>query len=272
MNKRLPLLAIILAILLLLSGLSPVVNSKEITDNQDKITVEVNQYGPNGVKKVLTELDVEEARELQEHFEKLHEAIDKKDQKEISKYESLINERGIFGENYQNIYSRYQTQKLNLITKNPRYQDKLTTLSNYDDNISNSMCLFYASGEGIMIFTIGVKLAEAILETISNASSFLEQLVLLLAFLPIYVLVMLFTHAIPFRIALPIGIVQMTNGKISTRGTAGYKTIYVEDETVNVNVSGFTGITVSIPSFSEEDDSAGFLFVSGFCLQAEQIT
>jgi hypothetical protein len=270
MNRKSHFLAVILTVLLVLSGLSPVVNSKEITKNQDKITIQVNQYTAEGINNFLTELNVEDARELQEYLEKLHEAIDKNDQKEISKYEFLINEKGIFGEKYQDIYSKYQNQKIKLIAKNPFYNDKLNSLSE-DDNISNSMCSFYASGEGIMIFTFGVKLGESILEKISNASSFMEQLVLLLALLPIYVLVMLFTHAIPFRIALPIGIIQMKNGKISTRGTEGYKTVYVEDQTVNVNISWFTGITISIPSFSEEDNSAGLLFVSGFCLQAEQI-
>jgi hypothetical protein len=69
MNRKSHFLAVILTVLLVLSGLSPVVNSKEITKNQDKITIQVNQYTAEGINNFLTELNVEDARELQEYLE-----------------------------------------------------------------------------------------------------------------------------------------------------------------------------------------------------------
>jgi len=62
---------------------------------------------------------------------------------------------------------------------------------------------------------------ESIVEIVSNASSPLAGLILLLALLPLLVMVMLFTHLIPFRILMSRGVVLMNQGSISSLGLNG---------------------------------------------------
>lgn len=130
------------------------------------------------------------------------------------------------------------------------------------DNISNSMCYFNAIGKGIMLFPLGVKIWEAIVRAVRNASSALEALIIYLALVPLFALVVLITHLIPFRILMPVGIINMQQGRISSLGLMGFKRVIVDTEPVDVNLSWFTGITFNIP-FSENP----ILFVSGFAVQ-----
>jgi len=128
------------------------------------------------------------------------------------------------------------------------------------------MCYVNILGQGIMLFYLGVILWEAIVRAAENASSWLAALIIILAMLPFLVLVMLFTHLIPFRILMPLGMISVQNGTISSLGLRGFKRYNADvSGPVEVNLSWFTGITINL-AFTE----SSFLFVSGVGLEIKE--
>lgn len=257
MKKKIGFLSVGIAILILLAGASPVIGSidiKQIEENQN-IIVEVNKYLGGKPESVLTELSYEEAEELKEILINLNRAIEENDEIAISIYEKILNDRGFFGKEYQKFFSR------NSIFENIKSHQYPSVLKQFEslngDNISNTLCLFNAIGKGIIVFPLGLQMWESIVEIVSNASSPLAGLILLLALLPLLVMVMLFTHLIPFRILMSRGVVLMNQGSISSLGLNGLKRLSVTEQ-VSVNLSWFTGITFNIPFTNNS-----FCFVSG---------
>lgn len=265
MKKKIVILSTIVAILIILGGLSPTILSKdlEITSGNENVTMEVNRYYGEESESILTDLSYEEAEELKEILINLNEAIENNDEEAIDQYETILNEKGIFGDKYQEFFSYDTYTEMMKYVKFPGITRYLGSMNN--DNISNYMCFFNAVGQGRMLFTLGLRMWEAIVRAVENASSGLAGLIILLAMLPFLVLIMLFTHLIPFRILMPIGAITMKNGTYSSLGLLGYKKLEVGVDAVDVNLSWFTGLTVNFP-FGEDP----FLFVSGIALEVKE--
>jgi len=265
MKRKIVFLSTISAMIIVLASISPSISAKDMEGLQSNETlrIEVNRYSGKKSDTICTEVSYEEAEEIKQILIQLDEAIENNDKEAISHYESVLNDKGIFGNDYQEFYSNDEYSELMEKSKLNKYSSYLGQKN--EDNISNYMCYFHATGQGIMFFYIGVKLVEAIMRAIENTSSWIAGLILLLALLPFLVLVMLFTHLIPFRILMPIGVVTMQQGKMSSLGLGGFKRIEVDTEPVSVNLSWFTGITINIP-FSEKP----FLFVSGIALEVKE--
>ena len=139
------------------------------------------------------------------------------------------------------------------------------------DNISNSLCYFHAAGRGTILFTLGVKMVEFITNAVKNASSFIEGLAIIIVLLALFAPFLLVTYLVPFRIMMPVGVINMESGSISSFGLDGHKKVFVdENNPLSVTVRGFSGITISIPSGQNNDESNGFLFVSGSSLSVEE--
>jgi len=261
MKGKIVILSIIAAMLVVVGGLSPVVCSKDLKSfSNESQTIEVNIYDGKHSEPIYTELPSTEVEEIKQILTQLNEAIENNDEEAISQYEAVLNEKGIFGDKYQEFFS---------IDKYTEMMDESNLLKRVrntnKDDISNYMCYFNAIGKGILFFTLGIKMIEAIQRAIDNASSFLEGLILLLALLPFFVMIHLFTILIPFRILMPLGVVSMQEGKISSLGLNGLKQLEVADtESVLVNISWFTGITLSIPGTETTDQ---FVFVSGIAVE-----
>jgi hypothetical protein len=68
--------------------------------NQEKILVEVNRYHTNGKDTVISEFYAEDIDSIKTCLIKLNEALTKNDRSEITQYEKILNEKGIFGEKY----------------------------------------------------------------------------------------------------------------------------------------------------------------------------
>jgi len=269
MKKKIIILAAIVAILIVLAGLSPSICSKDIKPDKigqysDTINIEVNRYYGRQPETINTKLSYEEAEQIKEILIQLSDALDKNDEKTIKECESILNKKGIFGDNYQQFYS-YDTYIKMIKTL------RFTGLAEYlerknSDNISNIMCYFNAIGNGTILFTLGVRMYEAIVRIIENQTSIIGALILFIALVPLLAIVMLFTSLIPFRILMPVGIVVMYKGRISSLGLQGRKKLEVEGpDSVNVNISWFTGLTINLP-FSDNR----FVFVSGIALRAQE--
>ena len=242
------------SLLFILTIFSPVVSSRSL-DHQKSVTVEVNKIGISGIKKVLTKISYDEACKLRELLIRLDEALSAGNLRAVRKYESEINGLGIFGDGYQKI-------PLPMAVSSTAVED---------DNISNTLCYFHAAGRGTIYFTFTLKLVEMIKQAVKNATSLIGALAVIIAMIAISAPIILLTYIVPFRIAMPVGMVRVENGSVSSFGTRGYKKVEVkENETFDVNISWFTGITINLPFHSQDNESGNFLFVSGFALSVEE--
>lgn len=265
MRKKIVILSAAVAVLIILGVLSPTICSVdvEILQKNETLMVEVNRYYGDNFEPIYTEVSYEQAEEIKEILISLNEAIENNDEEAISKYETILNEKGIFGNNYQEFYSKKTfAEKMNF----SRYSGLLKYMEGRNgDNISNNLCYFNAIGQGLILFNLELKLWGAIVRAVENASSPLAGLIIFLALLPFFALVLLLTHLIPFRILMPAGAFSFQNGSISSIGLMGYKKVVVGPDPIDVNVSWFSGLTINFP-ISENP----FLFISGIALEVKE--
>lgn len=264
MNKKIILISLLAAVLVVATGFTPALASPQhnlLSIKNDLVTIEVNHHLGRQTKQIKTMVTVPEAEEIRQYLCKLYDAQERNDYQAVLRYESLLNEKGIFGEHYQKISPNPLCLSLLEQTTLPYQFPGLA-----DENISNSFCYFHARGEGLVAWWLALEILEGIVNMVKNTSSVIVALIILLIFLPFFVLTMLFTNLIPFRILSPKGLLSLNNGTISALGTEGFQRVTVGAESYAVNLSGFTGITINIPPIN---DRKSFLFVSGFALKAE---
>lgn len=264
MNKKIIVLSLAAVTLVLLTGFTPALaspNNNLLALKNDLVTIEVNHYLGRQTKQIQTKVTVQDAEEIRQYLKELYDARERNDHQAILKYETLLNQKGIFGDSYQNIYSK--TNSIPAL-KQTKLQSYFATGAG--ENISNNFCYFNALGEGIVAWWLAAKIWEGIVRIIKNASSAIVALILYIIFLPIFVVTLLLTNLIPFRILTPVGILYLRNGTISTLGANGLQRVTVGEEGFNVNLSWFTGITINI---LPTENRKSFLFVSGFALKAE---
>ncbi|DAC72592.1 MAG TPA: hypothetical protein DSN98_04460 [Thermoplasmata archaeon] len=263
MNKKIVSLSILTATLILLTGLTPALATNKnnlIAIKNDLVTIEVNHYLGRQPTQIRTTVTASEAEEIRQYLIELYDAQERNDDQAISKYESLLNEKGIFGESHQKFYSDDEGRNLLEKIKLPGF------LSQAGENISNRFCYFNAIGEGIMLWWLGLAIWQGIVKAVENVSNPLGAVILLIILLPILLLTLLFTDLIPFRIFAPTGAISLKNGTISALGLNGFQRVKVGAEQYGVNLSWFTGLTINIPAMNNHN---AFLFVSGIALKAE---
>lgn len=264
MDKKIVIFSVCVTVLVLFTSLTPVLASKNdniLAIKNNLVTIEVNKYLGTQPEQIHTTVTAAEAEQIKQYLVALHDALEKNDKNAISHYEALLNEKGIFGNRYQHFLTNDKGMALIEKTTLPQ---RLLRLA--DDNISNMLCYFNAIGEGILVFPFALLFLQAVIKAIQNVSNPIGQLILLLALLPLAILVILLTDLIPFRIAMPNGAIALTNGTISCLGLNGFQRVVVGTESYGVNISWFTGITISILPIN---DHKPFVFVSGIALKAE---
>ena len=270
MNKKIIILSTMVAILIVIGGLSPTIVSKDIkiSSKGDTLIAEVNRYYGSESEPIQTELTFEEADEIKQILINLHYAIENNDEDAIDQYEELLNAKGIFGDEYQEFFSNKEYIEKLKSNKNSKLFD---LFENNGDNLSNLLCYFNAIGKGLFVSYLGVVVWEAFQKLLSNASGFLEQFIIIILFAPFVLAVIVLTGFIPFRILMPKGMVYMERGRISSIGLRGLKRLNVEesDPPVLANISGFTGLSISIPG-NEEKGREHFCFVSGIAIQVSK--
>lgn len=262
MNKKIFIGSLAIVFVIVLAGLSPVVTSVEDIEqisNANLVAIEVSYYQRQTPDRIQTMVSNAEAEQIKQILISLHHALQTNDNDAIRYYENVLFKKGILDETYHDL-SQIKTNKLNspMLSRVPFLQ----TLS--DDNISNSNCYFNVIGEGTALWGIAHQFYENILRIIRNASTIIEAFVLLLVFLPFIAIALLFSNLIPFRLFCPSGTVSARNATITTRGDLGEKKLIVGSDSVQLDVSLFTGISINIPG-SENRNS--FLFITGFASQ-----
>lgn len=264
MNKKIVSLSILAAAIILLTGVIPALASPKnnlLAMKNDLVTIEVNHYLGRQPKQICTTVTTGEAEEIRQYLIELYNAQESNDHQTIAKYEALLNEKGILGKDYK--YFSSETNGMTLLGKTnlPRY---FTSMAG--ENISNSICYFNAIGEGLVLWWLALSFWLSMVNALKNASNPFAAFILLLVLLPLAIVVMLLTNLIPFRILAPTGALALKNGTISAFGLNGFQRVKVGAEGYGVNLSGFTGLTISIPPINNHK---AFLFVSGIALKAE---
>jgi len=262
--KKILLLSTLVAILIVLGGLSPSICSKDIkpsqkSQNTGTITVEVNKYHGLQPITIHTELSNEEAEQLKEILIQLDIAIENNDETTVKECESILNEKGIFGDYYEEFYTHKTFNKKLKSSGLSRY------LNQNGDNFSNLMCYFHAVGTGQIYFFVQISILENMANAFKNVTSIIAALMVLFIFLPFYVLALILTHLVPFRIMMPLGFVELDDGKMTSIGLKGLKrAIAQNNESIMANVSWFSGLTINIPTENL------FLFMSGIAVKVAE--
>lgn len=244
------------ASLFILVAFFPTVSAgNNLNEHDDKANLEIYKVGISGIKKVSKVIDYDKAIKLKNLLLLLDEALERGDTKAVNSYRKEIEKLGVLDE-----------EDLRVATLTWRFSPR----SRVGDNISNILCYFHAVGYGIIYFPIILKIIEYINNAIKNTSSPLSALAMIITLFAIFSPIIVLSYLIPFRIAMPIGVVRMEEGKIWSLGLNGFKRITVEeDNPVSVNVSWFTGITLHL-SMSRDNRSENFLFMSGFAAHVEE--
>lgn len=264
MKKKIMPLSILAAAIILLTGVIPALASPTknvFAMNNNLVTIEVNHYLGPQPQQIRTTVTASEAEEIRLYCIELYKAQERNDYQAISKYEALLNEKGICGDRAQQIFTK--TNRITLLEKT-NLPDRFTTLAG--ENISNHLCYINTIGEGLVMWWLALSFWQAMVNALKNVSNPLAAFILLLVLLPLAVTVMVLTNLIPFRIFAPIGAFALKNGSISCFGLDGFQRVKVGAEGYGVNLTGFTGITLNIPPINNR---SAFLFISGFALKAE---
>lgn len=252
MKHIMKLFCVLIIVVTISASFSTTLGSNTLEKNNN-LMIETRYYDNNLMKKNYCELDETELDYLKECLINLNDAYITDDVASIQKYETILYEKGILNKKPNRFSFDDKFLKNNPILKH-------FTNQHPDENISNSFCYVNAAGDGLMIFTIGALLT---IPTIILINIFGGQILSLL--IPIYLVILILTHLIPFRIMLPIGLITMDSGKITTVGTSGTQNMDVEYPSAQLQLAGFTGVTINIPS----NNTSGFLFVAGVSIIAK---
>jgi len=268
MKKYLLIICVIMATLLIGASISLPINAKNLEiieeTGTETVIITTNFYRSLKPQTVKSEFTEDEILEIIDIITNLKLAIESNDENQIQIYQELLENKGIFG-NKNHDFCSYDKFEETFKSYKRSNIDRLISPTQ-DDNLSNSFCYFNAIGQGVMVSQIGIKLLEAFQRLLRNASSYIEAFVIIIIFLPFVLTAIVLTGLIPFRIMLREGLVYVETGSISSLGLNGYKKVDVDTEPISVNLSWFTGLTISIPG-NEDTGRDAFLFTSGFAVQ-----
>ena len=248
---------------------NPVVFSQQTNYNIEKYSVKTTYF--KGIKNVKNTVQLSESEilELKQVLTDLNKAIDDKDTELIKEYENYLSDKGIINTKIHSFSSLG-------IFKNDEN----------DTDVTNKACMFKAIGTGIIAFPIETSVLNWIMQEAGEEGGLGGIILAILLIIIFYVPVMLATHIIPFRVALPFAMLQLNQGDMTTTGLNGRKTANIEtsDDPLAVNLSFFTGLTIGFPEFNreeinqttsssyetlDEDSEGGFLFVYGWAASVE---
>jgi hypothetical protein len=261
MNKKIIMFSISSTILLILISFAPIVISQNY-DFEKTIKVQIKKFSDTTIEDDSINLDYESAVELKNVLEELNKAIEERNYQKISEYEEILKDKGIIDRNYKIPLASDKENTKTLDDKNlPASIKKIQKiLENDEEGKYNALCYVHATGQGTLIFTIGLILGILFFVLLSKFGFGVISVLI-----PFYIMVMVATHVIPLRIMLPIGSVSLKQGSISSIGLGGYGKLTTDNNSIQTTLVGFTGLTIHIPfGDSEESDLGGFLFVSGF--------
>jgi hypothetical protein len=267
MNKKIVAVSFLCVMVVVLAGCTPALASKvDTTATQSTIVpIEVTRYAGKNPVRTMTKVSPADAWQIKQCLIELYNAQESGDQTTVLKCISILKSKGIM------LDKRDQTL---LSTRDVLTQFEKKQLPGFlgganRDNLSNAVCFFNAIGQGMMFGTFALKFIQAVVAAIQNQTTPFAAFILLLVLLPLVLIAILINDLIPFRILMPAGSLELTNGTVFSIGLLGLKHMKVGANPIGVNLSWFTGLTINIPPLSNQ--SKPFMFISGFALKAEGV-
>lgn len=265
-NNKLLIVSIGVAVLVVLASFTSAVSTMYLCD-KNKVTITTTLYRFISKEEIVTEITEEEAAEIMAYLEHLHVALIEGDEHSIAKYESLLNEKGILGENHA-IFSKKDI--LGILPEKFR-SIMPRTYTSMSKDIVNKLCFVNAVGDGNIMF-----LAEGILEYLM---SFGAALILAGIIIPIFAfllplslllfygsyfsfkIVHFLSHLVLFRLFHAKLRINLVDGNCSISDQDGFQNFIAPLEAI---LRGYCGITINLP-ISEKP----YLFLAGFTLKSE---
>ncbi|RLF27233.1 MAG: hypothetical protein DRN01_02925 [Thermoplasmata archaeon] len=252
MVKKRVLIGIFAATIIVFAALTPVTGAN-ILSKEKNIPVTTAIYTQGGVEEVTVNLTKHDVRVVEQQLKQLNNALIIGDETRVLSILSFLKSKGLFRENVGRVNSLLKHSSAAFTEPKGLLSSVYGSLA--DENLSNVLCYINAVGRGLIIFTIGYLLAMLV----NNGVVLPIQL---------YLLILVVTHLVPFRVLLPVGVLSLEEGGVSTFGLNGFQRLEVNGDSVSLVLTGFTGLIINIP-FSQSE-SGPFLFLSGLSLMVKE--
>ena len=252
MVKKRVLVGVFVTMLIVFAALTPAAGAN-ILSKEKNIPVTTAIYTQGGVEEVTVNLTKQDVRVVEQHLKQLNNALIIGDETRVLSILSFLKSKGLFRENVDRINSLLKHSSA-AFTEPKGLLSSVYSLS-AGENLSNVLCYVNAVGRGLIIFTIGYLLAM-----LANNGVVLP--------IQLYLLILVITHLVPFRVLLPVGVLSLEEGGVSTFGLNGFQRLDVNGATLSLVLTGFTGLIINIP-FSQSE-SGSFLFLSGLSLMVRE--
>ncbi len=263
MKKKIVIKSFFVSAIILLVSIAPVVCAENLNIEKNvKIITTVYKFLDK--EEIVREVSEKEAQEIREDLEHLQQAFIEQNKQLIEKYESILFDKGIFGENHK-IFSKNSI--MNIL--NERY---LLMKSRYSSNLSdeNGICFVNARGKGSLQFML-----DEVSQQLFNGGILL---LLLLAFaqvlspiliIPMIILLLgglggiVLAHLLPFRLLCPKLVMYLDTGNCTLKGLNGSQQYTAP---IDLRFYWFNGITINfLTNLSKPLD----LFLLGFAFKSD---
>jgi hypothetical protein len=263
MKKKIVAVSFFCMMVVILVCFTPALASKVITPSISSaaIPIQITRYmGKNPVRTIAL-VSPTDASQIKQCLIDLYQAQESNDHTTIAKCIVVLKSYGI-------VLDKKDQALMSPQNNIPQFSKTLLpgfTCSATQDNISNTVCFFNAIGQGMMYGSFALKFLQEVAKVLQNQTNLFSVIILLIVLLPLIVTVLLFNDLIPIRILMPVGVLVLANGTVSSIGLLGVKHMNVGAAPIGANLNWFTGLTINIPRLNNE--SKPFVFVSGFALK-----
>ena len=263
MARTLALGSLCVVAVLVFAGFSPALASNPQSTTNALVPIEVTQHFGGTPLTTRTMVSPQDAKTIQSLVVELSSALDHGDRATAVACVAALQSYGVaFGPQFLTLMTPQ-----NLLASHVKLP-VLPLTAGSDENLSNTACLLNAHGQGMLLGPFTEKFIQQISKVLHNATNIIEALVLLVVFLPFIVVVVLLNALVPLRFMMPHGVLVLSNGTISTKGSEGKKLVTLSgNQHASVNVSFFTGISLSILPL--RNNTKGFCFIYGFAGKTE---
>ena len=261
MKKKVLIGSIFAAAIIIIVSFTPAVCAENL-NSKKIVTIKTTYYQFLTKEEIINEVSEEEAEQIMDILEQYRQSLIQGDKKLIEKFESILIDKGIIGENHK---TSSKKDIKSLILERYRSMTIKKSSSLVDEN---RLCFVNARGQGNLSYMF-----DEAFESLAAAGILLLLLCIILPpFMPILGLPAIFlllsglaglviTHLIPFRILYPKLFMHLTDGDCSINGLNGSQQYPAP---VTAIFYGFSGLTVNF--FTGNPSS---VFLLGFAFRSE---
>ena len=260
MKKKIVIGNILAVGIIVLATIAPVVCAEDL-NIEKKVTIKTTIYQSLDKEEILIEVPKEDAQEIKKDLEHLQLALIEGNKQLIEKYESILINKGIFGENHKTFS---KNGIMNIL-----HEKYLSMKSNKPSSLAdvNRFCFVNAKGKGNLTFAF-----DEFFNYMIESGAILILIGVILPFLlplligPALILILggisgiFLAHLLPFRVLFPRLNMSLKTGDCSIKGLNGTQQFTAP---VNAVFYWFKGLTVNF--YTKDPD----VFLLGFAFRSE---